>query len=232
MKLKYPLAALTLTEKECNHIMAPAVRAALPKAGFSGSMSSIFRHAPIGSLGLNVTDLYTTMGTTRTALLVHHSWKNTPTGQLLCTCIEIQVLEMGMYGLIWTNKFPIYSKCCSAHSWLFHVCQFNNDHEIKLNIDHTTLKPKRLLDRAIMDTVKLHFDSKADLCAINRVRMQHIVVSLSDICSANGTSLDTTFLSRSPFSGSRNDFIWPVKHHVSSSDYTTWSKAMEFVIKH
>jgi len=73
MKLKYPLAALTLTEKECNHIMALAIRAALPKAGFSGSMSSIFRHAPIASLGLNVTDLYTTMGTTRTALLVHHS---------------------------------------------------------------------------------------------------------------------------------------------------------------
>jgi len=58
MKLKHPLAVLTLTEKESSHIMAPAIRAALPKAGFSGSMSSIFRHAPISSLGLNVTDLY------------------------------------------------------------------------------------------------------------------------------------------------------------------------------
>jgi len=229
MKLKYPLAALTLTEKECNHIMAPAIRAALPKAGFSGSMSSVFRHAPIASLGLNVIDLYTTMGTTRTALLVHHSWKGTPTGQLLRTCIENQVLEMGMYGLIWTNSFPTYSKWCSSHSWLFHVCQFNNDHEIKLNIDHAMLKPKRLWDKSIMDAAQQHFDSKADLRAINRVRMHHKVVSLSDICSANGSSLDTTFLSRSPFGGSRNDFIWPVKHHVSASDYTTWSKAMEFV---
>jgi len=78
MKLKYSLVALTLIEKECNHIMAPAIRAALPKAGFSRSMSSIFRHAPIASLGLNVSDLYTTMGTTRTALLVHHSWKKYP----------------------------------------------------------------------------------------------------------------------------------------------------------
>jgi len=38
-----------------------------------------------------------------------------------------------------------------------------------------------------------------------------------------------TFLSRSPFGGCRNDLIWPLKHHVSSSDYTLWSKAMEFV---
>jgi len=37
------------------------------------------------------------------------------------------------------------------------------------------------------------------------------------------------FISRSPFGGIRNDIIWPVKHHVTSSDYTTWSKAMEFV---
>jgi hypothetical protein len=136
---------------------------------------------------------------------------------------------MGLYGLIWTKSFPTYSKWCSAHSWLFHVCQFNNDHKIKLNIDHAILKPKRLLDTAIMDAAKRYFDSKADLRAINRVRMHHKVVSLSDICSANGSSFDTTFLSRTPLGGSRNDFIWPVKHHVSSSDYTTWSKAMEFV---
>ena len=228
MKLKYPLAALTLTEKECNHIMAPAIRAALPKAGFSGSMSSVFRHAPIASLGLNVTDLYTTMGTMRTALLVHHCWKQTPTGQLLRTSIENQVLEMGMYGLIWSNKFPTYSKWCSNHSWLFHVCQFNNDHEIRVNVSHATLKPKRLHDIALMDVFQRHFDSKSELRAINRVRMLHKVVSLSDICTADEARLDTSFLSRSEFGGCRNDFIWPAKHHVSAADYTMWSKAMEF----
>jgi len=34
-KLMYPLPALTLTEKVCTSIMAPANRAALPKAGIS-----------------------------------------------------------------------------------------------------------------------------------------------------------------------------------------------------
>ena len=73
MKLKYPpLAALTLTAKECTYIMAPAIKAALPRAGFSGSVSCVFRHAPNQGFSLNVMDLYSTMGTTRTALLVHH----------------------------------------------------------------------------------------------------------------------------------------------------------------
>ena len=59
--------------------------------------------------------------------------------------------------------------------------------------------------------------------------MLHGVVSLSDICTADGTRLDNVFLSRAQFGGSRNDFLWSDKHHVSPADYTTWSKAIEFI---
>jgi len=48
-KLIYP--ALTLTEKECTSIMAPAIRTALPKAGISSRISSVVQHAPTQSLG-------------------------------------------------------------------------------------------------------------------------------------------------------------------------------------
>lgn len=68
----YPLPALTLTEKECTSIMAPAIRVALPKAGISSSISSAIRHAPNQSLGLEVPNLYTTMDTARTYLLLEH----------------------------------------------------------------------------------------------------------------------------------------------------------------
>jgi len=70
IKLKYPLAALTLTEKKCNHIMAPAIRAALCKAGFSGSMLSVF-WVTISSMGLNVAKLTYSL---QWALPRHFSW--------------------------------------------------------------------------------------------------------------------------------------------------------------
>ena len=73
-KLMYPLPALTLTEKECTSIMAPVIRAALPKAGISSCISSVERHAP-RSLGLDVPNLYTAMGTARTSLLLEHCWQ-------------------------------------------------------------------------------------------------------------------------------------------------------------
>jgi len=33
----------------------------------------------------------------------------------------------------------------------------------------------------------------------------------------------------SAFAGKRNDYAWPRKHHVVSSDYTLWRKAMKFL---
>jgi len=59
---------------------------------------------------------------------------------------------MGLYGSIWDNsRFPTYSKYCSNHAWLFHVCEFNNQHEIHLSIPHAKLSLRRINDRALMD---------------------------------------------------------------------------------
>jgi hypothetical protein len=78
-KLKYPLAACTFTERECTSIMAPAIRAALPKSGISRTMTTSVLDAPITSGGLGVPNLYKLMGTLRTALLVNQCWQKTPT---------------------------------------------------------------------------------------------------------------------------------------------------------
>jgi len=65
------------------------------------------RHAPTESLGLDVLDMYTEMGTLRDAFLSYHCWQQSPTGILLQGSIENQLLEMGLYGSIWDNsRFP------------------------------------------------------------------------------------------------------------------------------
>ena len=228
-KLKYPLAACTFTEKECTSIMAPAIRAALPKSGISRTMTTSVRDAPITSGGLGVPNLYKLMGTLRTALLVNQCWQKTPTRHLLHTCIEDMVLDTGLYGLLWHQNFPAYSSWTSQHSWIYHVCAFNYAHEIRLNIEHAELKPRREGDRSIMAVAYNHFNSAADLRAINRVRMLHGVVNISDITAADGRKLDQVFLVSEAFEGTRNDYVWPSKHHVTPTDYTAWRRAMEFL---
>jgi len=118
-KVVYPLPALTLTEAECRSIMAPALKAALPRAGISSTISSIVQHAPTESLGLDVLDMYTEMGTLQTSFLAYHCWQKSLTGSLLQGSIGNQHLEMGLYGSIWDNsRFQTYSKYCSNHALL------------------------------------------------------------------------------------------------------------------
>ena len=139
------------------------------------------------------------------------------------------VLDTGLYGLLWHQNFPAYSSWTSQHSWIYHVCEFNYTHEIRLNIAHAELKPRREGDQSIMAAAYHYFNSAAELRAINRVRMLHGVVNVSDITAADGRKLDHVFLVSNAFEGKRNDYSWPSKHHVVSSDYTLWRKAMEFL---
>jgi len=55
------------------------------------------------------------------------------------------------------------------------------------------------------------------------------VVTLADVASANGRYVDHIFTNSSGFEGSRNDFEWPSEHHVSSSDFTTLRKTLEYI---
>jgi hypothetical protein len=173
--------------------MPPAIRAALPKSGISRTMTSSVRDAPITSGGLGVPNLYKLMGTLRTTLLVNQCWQKIPTRYLLNTCIEDMVLETGLYGLLWYQNFPAYSSWTSQHVWIYHVCEFNYTHEIWLNIAHADLKPRREGDQSIMPAAYQYFNSTATLRAINRVRMLHGVVNVSDITAADGRALDQFF---------------------------------------
>ena len=173
--------------------MPAAIRAALPKSGISRTMTSSVRDAPITSGGLGVPNLYKLMGTLRTTLLVNQCWQKIPTRYLLNTCIEDMVLETGLYGLLWYQNFPAYSSWTSQHVWIYHVCEFNYTHEIWLNIAHADLKPRREGDQSIMPAAYQYFNSTATLRAINRVRMLHGVVNVSDITAADGRALNQFF---------------------------------------
>ena len=69
-RLKYPLPACTLTEKECKSIMYPAIKAALPISGIIATVASDVRDGSVSYLGAGILSLYHYMGTARTTVLV------------------------------------------------------------------------------------------------------------------------------------------------------------------
>ena len=226
-KLKYPLACSTLTEKECKSIMYPALKAALGKSGFASNLPTSVRDGPVTSGGAGIMSLYHFQGTARVSALVEHVLRQTPTGKQILICIEDMVLDAGMYGLLWNMPFDKYSKWVEQSSWIYAICEYNHTHHISIQCPHPTLQPARTRDRSIMECVSSLISNTSELRAINRVRQFHGVVHLSDIASADGYFLNPEFLCSAEFDGRRNDYLWPTKHHILPSDYTSWRRALE-----
>ena len=136
-KLEYPLQALTLTEKECDLIMAPVLLSGLPKAG-------ICRHTPRALIygdkehqGLGLHNLYTTMGINRIQAFMDHIWHKTVTGDLMRISLESLKLELGIEGSLFECDYELYGHL-ATDSWMKHVWEFAYNNSIKINENTAT----------------------------------------------------------------------------------------------
>ena len=221
-KMKYSLPIARFTQKECDYIMAPAIATGLSCSGVNRYFPKAARHAPITSGGLHVLNLFHEMGISRTTLLVEHCFNKTPTGAFLQLNVEHLSLEAGLYGLIWSMDIDMISCWCDTTTWIFHTISYNSKNKIELNIPHSHLQAQRHNDKALMELAYNYTRQQKKLRSINKVRMLHEIVHLSDITTANGQYLEPLFLLNDPIPDSRNEYIWPAKHHVTNEDFNIW----------
>ena len=228
-KLKYPLPACTLTEKECKAIMWPALKAALPKSGISSYISTAYRDGPRDYGGAGCLSLFHYQGSTRTALIVEAINRKTPAGFFLLLCIEDVVLDTGQYGSLWDMEFKTISQYIQSHSLVYHMWKYNSENEIQLSLLHTQLTARREGDVAIMQLAQKYLKNKVACRAIQNVRMKLNIVHLSDITTLDGRKLEMNFYSTTLPNIHRNDYDWPIKHFVTPKDVTMWRKFLRKV---
>ena len=87
--------------------------------------------------------------------------------------------------------FNDISKYVDKHSLIYNALKYHNENDIVISTPHGTILPQREGDKAIMHLAVTKYNERATLRAINRVRMAFGVNHLSDICSANGSTLNT-----------------------------------------
>ena len=119
-KLDYPLIALTLTEAECNGIMAPVLSGGLSQIGICQSMARALVYAPTKYQGLGINKLYTTQGLGHVRALINHIWRDTDTGKLLRTSLEFAKLEAGVRGSLFALDYNTYGHLCED-TWITHL---------------------------------------------------------------------------------------------------------------
>jgi hypothetical protein len=184
--LEYPLLALTLTEVECNGIMAPVLSGGLPQIGICQSMARALVYAPTKYQGLGINKLYTTQGLGRVRALINHIWRDTDTGKLLRTSLEFAKLEAGVRGSLFALDYNIYGHLCED-TWITHLWKFTYDTGIEIEDDiddfELTRQGNYTLTSAFIVAYKEGIVSKSELKKANKCRLYLRVLTVADIAS-------------------------------------------------
>ena len=211
--------------------MFPAIKAGLSRSGITSTIATDIKDSPAKLGCAGVSSLYHFMGTSRKSYLIEQIFWLNPLGKVTTVCIEKTVLDADIHGSLWTMPFNKMSKYVDEYSWIYATLKYNHIHNIKLTIKYEELLPKRKYDELIMSKVLVYFKSSSELNAINRIRLSHNIVNTSDLSTTNGKEIDIIFLLSKTSVFTRNSSEWPIKHRVTASDYTIWSRLLQLLLK-
>jgi hypothetical protein len=90
--IEFPLVALTLTERQCIHIMDPILMSGLPAWEICHYFPWDVIYAPTKLQGVGLKNIYITMGLKRIALISSTGQSTSITGGLIRTSIKATIL--------------------------------------------------------------------------------------------------------------------------------------------
>jgi hypothetical protein len=104
-KLEYALPALSLTEIQCKAIMAPVLKAALPKSGYNRNFPRELIYGHISHLGGGIHHLFSSQIIEQALIVIRHGPRESFTRELLRGTMETLKLELGLPGKIFDQDF-------------------------------------------------------------------------------------------------------------------------------
>jgi hypothetical protein len=103
--IEYPLLALTLTARDCTHIMAPILSSGLPALGICRNFPRDVTYAPVKFQGIGLHNPFVTMGLQCLTTVVQAGQASSITGRLLQASIEASKLEIGLGTSLFQSNF-------------------------------------------------------------------------------------------------------------------------------
>jgi hypothetical protein len=185
--LGYPLTFATLTEKQCEQIMQPAMSAGLTKSHICRSFPTSLLHVGAESLGAGLPHLFTVQGIARLSTLVSHSPGGSITSLLLRAAMEAALQEVGYGPSPWHTEVKSVLQAITK-TWISSVMTFMADKCIDLhhNIRMEVYSQK---DSFPMENFIKQGASSPELISMIQCRNLLRVSSMSEVASGCGSRI-------------------------------------------
>jgi hypothetical protein len=130
--LEYPLTCTTLTEKQCEQIMRPAMSSGLAKSHICRSFPTSLLHAGSEALGAGLSHLFTVQCIARLSTLLSHSPVWSITSLLVWAAMEVVLQEAGCGPSLW-NPYVKAVLQDITKTWISSVMTFMADNCIDIH---------------------------------------------------------------------------------------------------
>ena len=224
--IEYPLAATTLTEPQLQHVMAPALMAALPRANIVRTFPRTVLYGPASAQGLGLTDPFIYQYCRHIQDIIVQPWRKTEVGQLITVNMEAAKLEAGLYGSLFDSEMEV-TWFNTTNSWIIDTYKFCRLHDIAFDEEGDSLSPNCQRDQAIMAAFSTSGYSKHQLLSLNRCRLYAQVISVSDVTNGKGTKLLFSHTKTPHRMGMEYKYNWPQQGKPTLTEWHFWVQALK-----
>jgi len=224
-KLRYPLIAMTLSEKQCQIIMKPIMTQGPPAISFNRHFPQAVAHRCLIYQGLNLPNLFTEQLIIQVSTLVKYGhYSKDPMGCLLCANTELLQLETGMSGPLF--QIPSYFEVCVMPTWLSQCWLQCIQCRIEISTDIPDLLPLQEHDKELMQIFAEQGNWAADLATLNKCCMYLHAIFLSDICNASSTEIELNMWSGAVVADTHN-YHWPQTTRPTLGEWSLWQRSLQ-----
>lgn len=209
--LGYPLAAVCLSESQCDKIMQPVLKAALPKMGINRNTTRVYIYGPTKYQGLEIPNLYTDLGVARLQLLLIHGNCSTQLGRSLTTIIEGHQLECGSLKSILCLDYRKYGMLVED-SLIKHAWELLLKSDLMIETNHAIPNLLRKNDSSIMDTI---------------IEVYLNAITIADLTEGNGQQVTQEAIEGRKDEFRKSKYKWPYLPRPLKLAWNKWHGALD-----
>ena len=183
--------------------------------------------------GLGVHNMYTTMVIYQLQALLDNIWKDNITGRLIRVSIESFKLDLGVTGPLFSEKYDVYGHMVTD-CWVKHLWRFLFEHDIE--VDEDTMGGEALRDGDMMlgdifaQACYQETITKRKWAAANRCRLYLQALSVADIATGGGNTVDISAKRGLPQKGRVRNVQWPYQGKPGKLDWQVWRRVLKLTV--
>jgi hypothetical protein len=220
--IRYGLGTLATPRTDIEGLLHKLEFAMLSHLGVNQHVKMEWRRLPQEFGGIGLYNLAVEQFIAWMEILLQHYGAGFTTSKKLRASLEALQLEIGCAGNPLSKEYAVLG-LLATEGWVKAVWECASYYGYKVALDYPTERAARTNDRSLMSIFLDRGKHGKELISLNRCRITHQAKYLSCISTADGKSLDDTYLSP-PCTTERLSFHRFAREEPTKQDWTIWEK--------